>query len=89
MSKPPHDRRDSLAQGYVWATRATSIALQAVVPAGFGFFLDRWWGTAPWLLIVGTVIGFASMLSELIAFTKPKKRPPSNAPTDHPNHPKT
>ena len=89
MGSPPQDRRDSLAQGYMWATRATSIALQAVIPAGLGYWLDHWWGTAPWLLIVGTVLGFVSMMTELIAFTKPKKRPPPNGSASSADHPKT
>ena len=27
------------------------------VGLGFGYLLDRWWGTGPWMLLVGTVLG--------------------------------
>jgi len=70
----------------VWATRATSIALQAIVPAGLGYWLDSKWGTAPWLLIVGTVLGFACMLMDLIRLTRPRSR---NDNASRPGSPKT
>ena len=85
MGGPPQDERSALAQGYMWASRVTSISLQAVIPAGIGYWLDGRWGTSPWLLIVGTVIGFASMMRELIKFSQKctsndRKSPPSDSP---------
>jgi F0F1-type ATP synthase assembly protein I len=63
----------------------TSIALHAVIPAGIGYWLDGRWGTSPWLLIAGTVIGFVSMMWELIKFSQkrssnPRSTPPSESP---------
>ena len=43
-----------------------------VLPAGiavgflFGYFLDKWLGTRPWLLLVFTVLGIISGLLSLI-----------------------
>lgn len=45
-----------------------------------GYFLDRWLGTAPWLLLVLTVLGIASgLLSLLRAIKKQLKDEPPEA----------
>jgi ATP synthase protein I len=74
VGSPPKDGPNALVQGYMWASRAMTIAMQAVVPAALGYWLDRWWGTAPWLVILGTVLGFACMLMDLIRLTQPPSR---------------
>lgn len=69
---PSSDRdRNSLAQNYLWASRASSVAWSAVVPAGLGWLLDRQAGTFPWFLIAGAGLGFVLMLRELIRLTTP------------------
>lgn len=47
---------------------AAGIALFATVAAfcGAGYLLDKWFGTQPWLLIVGIVIGSAAGLFEFV-----------------------
>lgn len=75
MKRRPESDRASLAEGYAFASRASSIAMQAVVPAGLGYWLDQRWGTAPWLLIVGAGLGLAVMLMELIRLSQPKPPP--------------
>ena len=40
-----------------------SIALPLVGLAFFGRFLDRWWGTSPWLLLIGI---FISMIVSIV-----------------------
>lgn len=87
MGSPAKDGPDSVARGYMWATRASSIALTAVVPAGLGYWLDQRWGTTPWLLIVGAGLGLTVMLVDLIKLTQP--RPPRSRPTSPPDSPKT
>ena len=83
MGQPPKDRRDSLSQGYLLATRASSVALTAVVPAGIGYWLDQQWHTTPAMVIVGAVLGFIGMLSELMALSRPSRpKNRSTAPTD-------
>ena len=46
----------------------------------FGYFLDRWLGTAPWLLLVFTVLGIVSgLLSLFRALKKQLKDEPPDA----------
>ena len=47
---------------------AAGIALFASVAAfcAAGWFLDKWFGTQPWLLIAGIVIGSAAGLFEFV-----------------------
>jgi F0F1-type ATP synthase assembly protein I len=40
-----------------------------VLPLG-GFLLDRWWGTLPWLTIVGFIIGFPAGMYHLYTGVK-------------------
>ncbi len=45
-----------------------------------GYFLDRWLGTAPWLLLIFTVLGIVSgLLSLLRALKKEMKDEPPEA----------
>lgn len=80
--------RNSLAQGYLWASRASTIAMSAVVPAGLGYWADRWWGTSPWLLITGAGLGFVLMLRDLIRLTNTPGRRKDRDPTTTDNVPK-
>lgn len=67
---PSADRdRNSLAQSYLSASRVSTIAMSAVVPAGLGYWFDSWLGTSPWLLIAGAGLGFTLMLRDLIRLT--------------------
>ena len=34
-------------------------AVAEILGAAFGFWLDKKWGTTPWMLLVGVVCGFA------------------------------
>ncbi len=83
---PSADRdRNSLAQSYLWASRASTIAMSAVVPAGLGWFVDKQVGTFPWLLIAGAGLGFALMLRDLIRLTAvpaKRKNDEQNSPND-------
>ena len=47
---------------------AAGIALFATVAAfcTVGYFLDKWFGTQPWLLVAGIVIGSAAGLFEFV-----------------------
>ncbi|HEY0005570.1 MAG TPA: AtpZ/AtpI family protein [Pyrinomonadaceae bacterium] len=50
---------------------AAAIALFVTVATmtGLGLLLDRWLGTAPWLLVVGIVLGSALGLYEFVRLT--------------------
>lgn len=53
------DSRSSLSIGMDWSARVTTIGLEFCVPAVLGHFVDRWMGTAPWLTVIGALLGMA------------------------------
>ena len=59
------DQDESRKAGFAYAA---GIALFASVATFciIGYFLDRWLGTAPWLLIGGIVLGSAAGLFEFV-----------------------
>ena len=49
------------ARGLSMAFRMTTEMVAALlVGGGIGWFLDRWWGTRPWLLLVFLTLGVAA-----------------------------
>jgi len=56
----PDRRLGAVYQGAFEAVIALLIA------AGIGYWLDGYFDTAPWLLLIGTAIGFASFTVRLI-----------------------
>ena len=50
---------------------AAAFSLFAAVVSGLalGWLLDRWLGTAPWLLVVGVVLGAAAGFYQLVRAT--------------------
>ena len=48
--------RSSIAEGYSWATRITSIGIEMVAPGLGGMWLDNHYGTSVWA-IVGWILG--------------------------------
>jgi ATP synthase protein I len=47
-------------------------ALCVVVGAALGYYLDRWLGTEPWLLLVFMAFGFAAGLRVLLRVLAPR-----------------
>jgi F0F1-type ATP synthase assembly protein I len=45
---------------------AFEAVIALLIAIGFGYWLDGYFDTAPWLLLVGTAIGFASFTVRLI-----------------------
>lgn len=41
------------------------MAISVVVGLGIGYYLDRWLGTAPWLMILWLAFGFAAGVRSL------------------------
>ncbi|MFK7821373.1 MAG: AtpZ/AtpI family protein [Planctomycetaceae bacterium] len=54
------------AKSMYWGSRATSAAMQFVVPALIGLWVDGQYGFSPWGIVVGAVLGFAFGLRELV-----------------------
>jgi hypothetical protein len=60
------DTRSALSIGLDWGTRVTTIGLEFALPAFLGFGLDRWWGTSPWLTLVGALLGLATGMTHVL-----------------------
>ena len=57
--------RSAIAEGYMWATRITSIAIEMVAPGLGGMWLDERydtnvWGTVGWIL--GPIVGIYHLI---------------------------
>ena len=64
MSQRPN-LDENRKSGFAYAAGFTLFA--SVVSVGaVGWFLDKWFGTQPWLLIAGIVIGSAAGLFEFV-----------------------
>ncbi len=55
----------SRGQGAVYQG-AFEAVIALLIAVGFGYWLDGYFDTAPWLLLIGTAIGFASFTVRLI-----------------------
>ena len=75
--KPPRPDLRKLAE-----LSSLGLVLPSSIAVGlfFGYLLDRWLGTAPWLLLVFTVLGVVSgLLSLYRALKKQMRDEPPNA----------
>ena len=57
-----------------WASMVTTVAFEMVVPALLGHWLDKQWGTAPWLVLVGTILGFSIGMLHLMRWSAKLKK---------------
>ena len=71
--KEHRDDRSSLALGLEWSSRITTVALEMVVPALVGYWIDLKLGTRLVFLVSGTVLGFVTGLMSLLRMTRPVK----------------
>ena len=61
FSNRPAADRAATASGYARGFRLSSeLVAGVVVGAGLGWLIDRWFGVAPWGLIVFLLLGFAA-----------------------------
>ena len=75
MTQKP-DGRSALSIGMEWGTRVTAIGLEFALPAFLGFGLDRWWGTAPWMTVLGAFLGVGmGMLHVIRLASEPQDSP--------------
>ena len=75
-----NDDRPPMVAGMYWVQQITSIAVEMALPPGLGHYLDLRWGTEPWLLAGGAVLGFSAALWHLSAIAK-RGGPGSSGPT--------
>jgi ATP synthase protein I len=59
------DQNENRKSGFAYAAAITLFASVAAF-CGIGWFLDKWLGTQPWLLVAGIVLGSAIGLYEFV-----------------------
>lgn len=59
-----------------WYYAMAQVGLEMVVPVGLGWWLDSVFGTQPWILVVGVVLGLALGIIHLVALSN--RPPPEN-----------
>lgn len=79
MPVPPGDDRPPMAIAMQWVSRITTISMTMGLPPLAGSWLDQKWGIAPWLTVVGGVIGFLAAMAQLLQLAKDSgsRKPPS------------
>jgi F0F1-type ATP synthase assembly protein I len=68
-SEKQADQFAPMAEAMKWVSRITTVALEMVVPAIAGQWLDKQWGTS-FLVLIGLVLGVSVGLMHLIAMTR-------------------
>ena len=59
------DQDENRKSGFAYAA-AVALFASVVSFCALGWFLDKWLGTQPWLLIVGIILGSAAGLFEFV-----------------------
>ncbi len=62
----PSDDRSAIAAALAWSTRITTVALEMVIPAAIGYWLDQQLGTVVVFVLLGAILGMASGLTHLL-----------------------
>ena len=75
MSGASNDGRPPMVAAMWWVQQITSISVEMALPAALGHWADNRWGTEPWLVGVGALLGFAVAMLHLLQLTKQKARP--------------
>lgn len=68
MMSQRDDEEVTRKSGVAYAA-AISLFFSVATCLGLGYLLDRWLGTAPWLLVAGIVLGSAVGLYEFVRIT--------------------
>jgi hypothetical protein len=67
--------RSPLAAGIDWASRIGALGLEFSLPALLGHFLDGKWGTRPWGLLGGMILGFTVGMIHLLRIARDSSGP--------------
>lgn len=72
--RPSPGPRDALRD----AARYTQVGMMIVAPmavfGGMGYWLDARWGSSPWLLLAGLLLGMAGGFTSFFRFVLPARR---------------
>lgn len=50
---------------------------------GLGYGADEWWGTGPWGVVLGAVLGMTSIIAQLVRLAGDLSSPAGAAPPEH------
>ena len=70
MPGTPNDSRPPMVVAMQWVHQIFTVSLEMTLPAGLGCWLDQKWGTSPWLLTCGAVLGFMTAMTHLLQMAK-------------------
>jgi len=59
------DRKAFFRELGKYSALGLEMALSVVIGLGIGYYLDRWLGTTPWLMILWIALGFAAGVRSL------------------------
>ena len=62
MTDPTQDQRPPMVVAMYWVSQVTTVGLEMSLPAGLGYWLDLRWGTLPWLVSLGGLLGFIAVV---------------------------
>lgn len=71
--RPGQAPRDALREAYRYAQVGMMIVAPMAVLGWVGYRMDGRWGTSPWLLLAGLVIGMASGFVSFFRFVLPPR----------------
>lgn len=66
----PYNMGRGQAEGLTWASRVMGIGFELASLIFLGWFLDRTWGTKPWLTVAGMILGIIASATHLAAILK-------------------
>jgi ATP synthase protein I len=81
VAKQP-ESRSTIAVGFAWASKVSTIALSFSLPAIIGFGIDRYWGSAPVATLSGVVLGFVAGLMQILQLSREITGPPTRSSKD-------
>lgn len=67
--------RSPLSAGLHWASRITSLGLMFALPTLAGVYIDRQFGSNPIGTLVGSVVGFATGMVQLLQIARGGQKP--------------
>jgi F0F1-type ATP synthase assembly protein I len=82
MTAPDRDKRPPIAVAMELASQVISVALMMALPAAGGYWADQKFGSAPWLVVVGAVVGLAAGMTHLLRGVANTEKKSSNERRD-------
>ncbi|HEX4997818.1 MAG TPA: AtpZ/AtpI family protein [Terriglobia bacterium] len=65
ISRASRAFRDNVVQSAPLAAASYALIGAIILLGGIGYALDRWWGTSPWFLLTGLLVGIVVGFYEL------------------------